>query len=73
MFRGDIVRIDIPRPLSHGGRIPSGNEAGASEKWQPAGLLPTGVPEIVIDGTGMLPGPDYYAVRVEIGQPHGTS
>ena len=68
----DMVRIDIPSPLAHGGRIPSGNEAGANDLWQPAGQLPTGVPEIVIDDARMLPGTDYYAVRIEIGQLHGT-
>ena len=71
---GDIVRIDIPSPLGHGGRIPSGNEAGANANWQPAGMLPNGSSELVIDVAGMHPGSnDYYAVAVEIGSvPHGA-
>lgn len=58
--------------MAHGGRIPSGNEAGANAQWEPSGLLPTGIPELVIDSAGMLPGTDYYAVSMEIGHPVGT-
>jgi len=61
------LRIDFPSPLSHGGRIPSGNEAGANEWWQPGGKVPGGGSEIVIDVTGMKPAVDYYAVRIEVG------
>jgi hypothetical protein len=61
------LRIDFPSPLSHGGRIPSGNEAGANQWWQPGGKLPNGNLEIVIDVAGMKPGVDYYAGHIEVG------
>ncbi len=61
------LRIDFPSPLSHGGRIPSGNEAGANQKWEPGGHLPNGSSEIVIDVAGMKPGIDYYAAKIEVG------
>ncbi|MEO6115259.1 MAG: hypothetical protein ABIP33_02645 [Pseudolysinimonas sp.] len=63
----DAVRIDIPAPLNHGGRIPSGNEAGANDRWDPSGLLPNGNSELVIDVAGMKPGVDYYAVGIMVG------
>lgn len=67
-----MVRIDIDAPLAHGGRIPSGNEAGANPQWEPGGHLPTGIPEIVIDSAGMIPGTDYDVIGIVIGQPHAT-
>ena len=45
----DIVRIDIPNPKELNARIPSGNEGGANELWQPGGKLPQGYLENVID------------------------
>ncbi|MDP9028204.1 MAG: hypothetical protein M3N46_11770, partial [Actinomycetota bacterium] len=63
----DAVRIDFPAPLSHGGRMPSGNEAGANQMWNPAGMLPNGNSEIVVDVAGMKPGIDYYAVDIKVG------
>lgn len=44
-----IVRIDIPNPKELGLRIPSGNEAGASDAWLPGGKLPNGNFEAIID------------------------
>jgi hypothetical protein len=45
----ELVRIDIPEPKELNLRIPSGNEAGASELWLPGGKLPGGKSEAVID------------------------
>ncbi|MFS0868094.1 hypothetical protein AB3M83_12275 [Microbacterium sp. 179-B 1A2 NHS] len=49
---GDPVPVEVrhfdPSELSNL-RIPSGNEAGANDKWIPGGYLPTGIPEAVID------------------------
>ncbi|TRW86178.1 hypothetical protein FK535_06790 [Mycolicibacterium sp. 018/SC-01/001] len=50
-----ILRIDIPEPLNHDARIPSGNEAGANDQWIPGGLLPDGLAEAVIDGSSVQP------------------
>lgn len=55
-----IVRIDISDPEDFNLRIPSGNEAGANEQWNPGGILPNGASEAVIDG-GLIP-PDHYTV-----------
>lgn len=49
----DIVRVDIPDPRDYELRIPSGNEAGANDKWIPGGFLPEGMPEAVIDGANV--------------------
>lgn len=46
----EVVRVDIPDPRSYDLRMPSGNEAGANDKWIPGGFLPEGMPEAVIDG-----------------------
>lgn len=54
----EIVRVDVADPGSYSLRIPSGNEAGASEQWIPGGLLPKGMPEAVIDG-GAVPRDGY--------------
>jgi hypothetical protein len=35
--------------------MPSGNEAGANEYWLPGGRLPEGMPEAVVDGSGVPP------------------
>jgi hypothetical protein len=45
--------VDIPNPWDFGLRIPSGNEAGASELWIPGGRLPTGNTKAVIDGANV--------------------
>ncbi len=49
---GDPVPVEVrhfaPSELTNL-RIPSGNEAGANDKWIPGGYLPTGIPEAVID------------------------
>jgi hypothetical protein len=52
----DIVRVDFPRPKDLNLRLPSGNEAGASELWLPGGKLPTGASEAVIDVSSAAPG-----------------
>lgn len=44
-----LMRVDIPGPRDLNIRIPSGNEAGANEKWLPGGKLPDGNNEAVID------------------------
>lgn len=51
-----LVRVDVADPGSYGLRVPSGNEAGASEYWIPGGFLPKGMPEAVIDGADVPPG-----------------
>lgn len=49
---GNTVPVEIrhfdPSELTNL-RVPSGNEAGANDKWIPGGYLPTGIPEAVID------------------------
>jgi filamentous hemagglutinin len=52
-FDNGAVRVDIPLSGSEGLRIPSGNEAGASDQWIPGGNLPTGISEAVIDVGGL--------------------
>ncbi|WP_051441711.1 hypothetical protein [Arthrobacter sp. H14] len=54
-FDNGAVRVDIDSPGDHGLRMPSGNEAGANEQWTPAGQLPTGFSEAVIDGANVDP------------------
>ncbi|MGY4708097.1 WXG100-like domain-containing protein [Mycolicibacterium sp. CBM1] len=51
-----IVRVDIPDPCIYELRMPSGNEAGANDRWIPGGFLPEGMPEAVIDGARVPPG-----------------
>lgn len=63
---GELMRIDIPNPREANLRIPSGNEAGASDLWLPGGRLPNGVPEAVVDG-GSLPASRYSVRPVETG------
>jgi hypothetical protein len=53
-----IVRVDIPNPQDYNLRVPSGNEAGANDRWIPGGVLPDGTSEAVIDGK--LVTPDHY-------------
>lgn len=43
------VRVDIQNPRELKLRIPSGNEAGASEFWIPGGKLPNGDSEAIVD------------------------
>jgi hypothetical protein len=50
-----VIRVDIPDPENYNLRMPSGNEAGANEYWLPGGLLPEGMPEAVVDGSGVPP------------------
>jgi YD repeat-containing protein len=45
----ELVRIDVPDPRSLGLRMPSGNESGANPHWIPAGKLPTGYSEAVVN------------------------
>jgi hypothetical protein len=52
----DLVRVDIPKPDKAGVRIPSGNEAGANDLWEPGGKLPDGTTEGVIDIGSAPPG-----------------
>lgn len=42
------VRTFKPEELTNL-RMPSGNEGGANSEWIPGGMLPTGIPEAVID------------------------
>jgi hypothetical protein len=44
-----LVRLDISDPRSLNLRMPSGNEAGANDLWQPGGKLPNGGSEAVVD------------------------
>lgn len=60
-----LVRVDIPDPQELNLRIPSGNEAGASDYWIPGGRLPDGAPEAVIDAAD-LPA-SRYTVRALAG------
>jgi hypothetical protein len=50
-----VFRVDIPDPENYNLRMPSGNEAGANEYWLPGGLSPEGMPEAVVDGSGVPP------------------
>ena len=50
-----VFRVDIPDPENYNLRMPSGNEAGANEYWLPGGLLPEGMPEAIVDGSGVPP------------------
>jgi hypothetical protein len=50
-----LVRVDIPDPGEYALRVPSGNEAGASDQWLPGGFLPTGTSEAIIDGVAVPP------------------
>jgi Na+-transporting methylmalonyl-CoA/oxaloacetate decarboxylase gamma subunit len=52
----ELVRVDFPEPKELGLRIPSGNEAGANDLWQPGGTLPNGNTEAVIDVGNAPPG-----------------
>lgn len=45
----EFVRIDVRDPNSLNLRMPSGNETGANPQWIPAGKLPTGYSEAVIN------------------------
>lgn len=51
-----LSRIDVPFPEKFNVRMPTGNEAGASDSWRPGGILPNGLLEAVID---MVPKSDY--------------
>ncbi|WP_394840174.1 hypothetical protein LVJ94_25140 [Pendulispora rubella] len=42
-----LVRIDVPKPLDHGARLPTGKESGANEHFIPGGYTSGGIPEIV--------------------------
>jgi hypothetical protein len=59
----NIVRIDIGHHDQYDLRIPSGNEAGANDKWTPGGKLPNGASEAVING-GNVPRPGYSVTDV---------
>jgi RHS repeat-associated protein len=45
----ELRRVDIADPEALDVRVPSGNEAGASDLWLPGGQLPTGNNEAVVD------------------------
>jgi hypothetical protein len=45
----EMVRIDIPDPKGSNVRLPSGNEAGANEKWLPGGKTPEGYSEAIVN------------------------
>ena len=51
-----IIRIDFPNPKQLGVRIPSGNEAGATDLWLPGGRTPQGYIEGIVDVKGAPPG-----------------
>lgn len=55
-----LMRIDIAKPKDFNLRVPSGNEAGANEKWLPGGRLPDGNSEAVLDA-GKLGADSYQA------------
>jgi len=42
-----VIKIDDPNSLNL--RMPTGNESGANDLWQPGGKLPTGYDEAVVD------------------------
>ncbi|MGH9381306.1 MAG: hypothetical protein ACRD2Z_11925 [Thermoanaerobaculia bacterium] len=68
--QGELVRVDVPNPRELNLRIPSGNEAGASELWIPGGKLPNGASEAVIDAGG-LPDSRYTTRVVEVAGGNG--
>jgi RHS repeat-associated protein len=49
LWRGKLVRIDVPNPLSHTPRMASGFEQGANDLFRPGGYTSGGVQELVID------------------------
>ena len=59
----EVVRVDIADPRDYNLRVPSGNEAGANDRWLPGGYLPEGMPEAVIDG-GDVPLDDYIVTEL---------
>ena len=50
-----LTRVDFDAPAELDLRMPSGNEAGANDKWIPGGRLPDGAAEAVIDVAGIPP------------------
>jgi len=42
-----IYRVDIPNPLGHNPRLPTGKESGANTHFEPGGYTSGGLPEIV--------------------------
>ena len=50
-----LMRVDFDAPADLDLRMPSGNEAGANDKWIPGGRLPDGAAEAVIDVAGIPP------------------
>lgn len=47
---GPVTVVDFPDATPDDIRIPSGNETGASDLWEPGGKTSGGVPEGVLDG-----------------------
>lgn len=45
----EMMRIDIPNPRDLNLRMPSGNEAGTNDLGIPAGRLPTGQFEAIVN------------------------
>jgi len=62
----NLLRLDVSNPRDFNLRVPSGNEAGANDLWLPAGKLPTGGNEAIIDGGKMSPS-DYNIGPVKVG------
>jgi len=60
----ELVRVDVANPRTLNSRIPSGNEAGASELWLPGGQLPNGNSEAVID-LGNAPSGSWTVKKVD--------
>jgi hypothetical protein len=44
-----MVRVDIPNPLAHNARLPSGSESGANPHFRFGGYTDGGLPEAVLD------------------------
>jgi len=53
LSKNKLLRVDIKEPKELNLRIPSGNEAGANNKWIPGGRLPNGNSEAIIDAKGL--------------------
>lgn len=65
MLEGNkLMRVDFDNPKELGLRMPSGNEAGANDKWLAGGKLPDGSSEAVID-VGKIPSSRYSSKDVE--------
>jgi len=56
-----MVVVEIPNPVAHNIRMPTGNEDGANALWLAGGKLPTGHDEAVVDA---IPGGSFKEMSI---------